>query len=407
MHVTRIHITILLAFFVCTPSLFAGTVKPGLDVFLTHYTHLVKGKRVGLITNQTGINSKGQTNIDLFHQSPDINLSILFAVEHGIRGKILAGEQVSDSEDSKTGIAISSMYSHGYEPKASDLKKIDVLIYDMQDVGSRAYTYIWSMAKAMKACAAQKKIFIVLDRPNPLTGVQIDGPVTEKKWLSLIGLYPVPRTYGLTVGEMAAYLNKAENINCRLTVVPMAGYKRYMNWEDTGLKWVPSSPNIPNVKSAICFAATGTIGTLGFIHIGIGTRFPFQIIGTPWIKAKKTAQYLNAYKLPGIRFRPFYFIPKKGLFKGQKVESVILQITSTKNFMPSRTEICIIKHLKSHYPNQFFWPQSNIASFDKAMGSSSVRLALTQGKSVTSIFDGWKADLQTYDQKRKQFFLYE
>ena len=268
-------------------SVSATQVQMGVDVFLEHHTHLVTNARVGLITNPTGRTKTDTTTIAALQQHPDINLVALFALEHGIKAKAKAGEHVRDTQ--MDSLPVYSLYGSGRSLQSA-LDKIDVIIYDIQDVGSRAYTYIWSLAKILKAAGEHHKRVIVLDRPNPLGGQTVDGPITEEKRLSLVaGLYPVPRAYGLTVGELARYLNREHLLACSLTVVPMEGYQRNTRWADIGRDWIKPSPNIPSPQAAITFAATGTIGALGTVHIGVGTDMPFQIVGAPWINAKKNS----------------------------------------------------------------------------------------------------------------------
>lgn len=380
----------------------------GLEVMLQGYAHLLEGQRVGLLTNQTGRNSKGVSTIDLLHQQPGIDLKALFAPEHGIRGSVAAGRTVADANDAKTGLPIFSLYRLSkHRPTAAMLAQIDTLVYDIQDVGSRAYTYVWSMAEAMAACGEEGKTFVVLDRPNPLTCQQIDGPVTEKKWISFIGLYPVPRVYGMTVGEMARYLNAEYNLRCRLIVMPMAGYRRDTSWSETGLKWIASSPNIPSPESAMCFAATGSIGVLGFLHIGIGGYYPFQTVGAPWLDAARAAADLNALELPGVRFIPTDpFTPKSGLYRGQRVEAIFLRVEKPSAFLASTTEVAVLSYLQRAYPQHFEWEEKRFNGFDKAVGTSSVRKGIMSGKGYKEIVAPWRKAQQEYLEKRAKYLIY-
>lgn len=387
----------------------AAAFMLGVDVFLAGYTKLMAGKRVGLITNQTGCNGAGTPTIDLLYRHPDVKLVALFAPEHGIRGRVQAGAAVPKMVDSRTGVPVYSLYgSNDHRPEKVVLDGIDVLIYDIQDVGSRAYTYIWSMAEAMAAAGETGKEFVVFDRPNPLGGHTIDGPVTEPQWLSFIGLYPIPRVYGMTVGELARYLNGEHGLNCRrLTVIPMAGYTRDMPWHNVGMRWVPPSPNIPSPESAVTFAATGTIGTLGCMFIGIGTPYAFQVVGAPWIKARWSAEKLNARKLPGVTFKPVSFAPPDGPFGTERIEAVLLKITDTTRFWPATTELVILDHLARHYRGRFRWRRDKLNSFDKAMGTSRVRQAVETGRPVAEIVRRWGEEQQVFRAKRKKYLIYE
>ncbi len=379
----------------------------GVDVFLAGYTHYVRGYRVGLITNQTGRSAAGSATVDLLHRHPNVNLTALFAPEHGIRGVIPAGEEVAATVDQRTGLPVHTLYgANSRRPSHASLANVDVLIYDIQDVGSRAYTYIWSMVEAMSAAAETGKAFIVLDRPNPLGGGTCDGPVTEQSWKSFLGLYPVPRVYGLTPGEFARYINGEHQLHCRLVIMPMADYQRDMDWQDTGLVWTPPSPNIPSVLSAMCFAATGTIGVLGSIHIGIGTPYPFQLVLAPWIDAVQAAERLNHRRLPGVAFEAVEMTPAGGLFSGVSVGGVRLVVTSAVAFRPAETEIHLLSYLASTYPNDFTWDPDRFDRFDKAMGTSSVRRELMAGTAPTQIIRGWSENLQAFAQNREQYQIY-
>ena len=375
----------------------------GVDVFLEHHTPLVADARVGLITNPTGRTKTGTTTIDALQHHPDINLVALFALEHGIQAQAKAGEHVRDTQ--MDSLPVYSLYGSGRSLQSA-LDNIDVIIYDIQDVGSRAYTYIWSLAKILKAAGEHHKRVIVLDRPNPLGGRTVDGPITEEKWRSLVGgLYPVPRAYGLTAGELARYLNREHMLACSLIVVPMKGYQRNTRWADIGRDWVPPSPNIPSPESAITFAATGTIGALGTLHIGIGTDMPFQIVGAPWINAEKTARDLNALQLPGVEFQPIIFEPDTWLFRNKKVQAIFLYITDPIALRPTRTEISILAHLVATYP-EFKIPKDRYKRFDQAMGTRTVREALLKGDTAQQIWERWEEELEQFSTARKKYLLY-
>ena len=384
-------------------SVSATQLQMGVDVFLEHHTHLVADARVGLITNPTGRTKTGITTINALQQHPDVNLVALFALEHGIKAKAKAGEHVRDTQIDS--LPVYSLYGSGRSLKSA-LDNIDVIIYDIQDVGSRAYTYIWSLSKIIKAAGEHDKRVIVLDRPNPLGGRTIDGPITEEKWRSLVaGYYPVPRAYGLTVGELARYLNREHLLACSLTVVPMKGYQRNTRWTDIGREWIPPSPNIPSPQAAITFAATGTIGALGTLHIGVGTDMSFQIVGAPWINAEKTARDLNAMQLPGVEFQPITLTPDTWLFRNKKVQAIFLYITDPIAFRPTRTEVAILVHLVATYP-EFKIPKDRYERFDQAMGTSTVREALLKGDTAREIWERWKGELEKFATVREKYFLY-
>lgn len=385
-------------------------VYTGLEVFLAKYTSLVKNKRVGLVTNPTGVDSQLNATVDLFKKDPNVNLVALFAPEHGIRGNVRAGMNFKGGTDEQTGLPVFTLYGgKDHRPSKEALSKIDVLVYDIQDVGSRAYTFIWHLAECMSAAAEAGKTVIVLDRPDVFGGNIVDGPVAEKEFLSFIGLYPIPRVYGMTVGELARYLNNEEDIRCRLQIVPMLNYKRGMTWNDTGLPWVPTSPHIPTPEAACCFAATGTIGEIGCVNIGIGYTLPFQTIAAPWIKADFTSQTLNRLKLPGVSFRPIHYKPFYAAYKDADIQGVQIHVTDAANFKPATTEVAIICHLRDYYssPQKFKWRQDKAAMFDKAMGTGSVRKELLAGWQYRQITGTWDTKLRQFQTKRKKYLIYK
>lgn len=272
------------------------------------------------------------------------------------------------------------------------------MIYSIQDIGCRSYTYIWHLAECMSAVALAGKTMVVLDVPNPLGAVQVDGPITENKYKSFIALYPIPFVYGLTVGELALYFKRVIGIKCKLYVVPMVNYRRGMSWAQTGLPWVPTSPQIPSPESACTYSATGAIGTLGIVGIGIGYTLPFQVVAAPWIDADHMARSLNRLGLEGIRFREIHFTPIFGLFKKQNTHGVQLHITDVSKFKPTTCTIAIIHYLQKNY-SQFKWRSDRTKGFDKAMGTSRVRLLLQKGYSVKSIVRTWQKGIRDYEYK--------
>jgi uncharacterized protein YbbC (DUF1343 family) len=371
-------------------------VYNGLEVFLNKYTYIVKNKRVGLITNPTGVDAQLRSTADILKASPNVNLVALFAPEHGIRGDVEAGANFRSSYDRKTGLPIYSLYGgKDHRPPPGSLDKVDILVYSIQDIGCRSYTYIWHLAECMSAAALAGKPMIVLDVPNPLGAVQVDGPVTENQYRSFIGLYPIPFVYGLTVGELALYFKRVIGIKCKLYVVPMINYRRGMSWAETGLPWVPTSPQIPSPESACTYSVTGAIGTLGIVGIGIGYTLPFQVVAAPWINADHMARSLNSLGLEGIRFREIHFTPSFGLFKGQSTHGVQLHITEVAKFRPTTCTVAILYYLQKNY-SQFKWRSDRIAGFDKAMGTSNVRRLLQKGYGWQSIVNTWRRPIMDY-----------
>ncbi|MDD5697408.1 MAG: DUF1343 domain-containing protein [Victivallaceae bacterium] len=371
-------------------------VYNGLEVFLHKYTGIVKGKRVGLITNPTGVDAHLRSTADLLKANPAVNLVALFAPEHGIRGDIPAGQDFQCTYDRGTGLPVYSLYGgRDHRPPPGSLDKVDMLIYSIQDIGCRSYTYIWHLAECMSAAGLAGKPVMVLDVPNPLGAVQIDGPIMENRYRSFIGLYPIPYVYGLTVGELALYFKRVIGLKCQLYVVPMMNYRRGMSWRQTGLPWVPTSPQIPSPESACCYAVTGAIGTLGTVGIGIGYTLPFQVVAAPGIDAAHMTRSLNRLGLTGIRFREIHFTPSFGLFKGQKTNGVQLHVTDVSVFKPTTCTVAILHYLQ-HYCPEFKWRRDRIEGFDKAMGTAEVRRLLQQGYSFQTIVKTWQNNLQNY-----------
>ncbi|HCE44891.1 MAG TPA: DUF1343 domain-containing protein [Lentisphaeria bacterium] len=384
-------------------------VYTGLEVFLAKYTSIVQGKRVGLVTNQTGVNADRVSTVNLFYRNPNIKLVALFAPEHGIRGNLKAGENVPGGRDPGTGLPVHTLYgANGHRPTKKALSQIDIMVFDIQDVGSRTYTYIWHLAECMSACAENGKPIIVLDRPNPYGACTVDGPLVDPELKSFIGLYPIPRAYGMTVGELALYLNTEEKIRAKLYVVPMMNYRRGTTWTQTGLPWVPPSPNIPTPESAYSYASTGTLGETGGINIGIGT-LPFQIVAAPWLNGTFAAKALNSLRLPGVTFQAIkYRNAGKGMASDYAVRIVV---TNPAIYRPATTEIAILCMFKKYYPGYFSWAadgkKERLLKFDKAMGSTSIRKQIDAGWSYTQVVQGYQKKLDAFMLKRSKYLIYK
>jgi len=382
-------------------------VKPGIEVLLNQHLPFIQNKRLGLITNPTGVTSDLTSTIDVLHDLPKVKLVALFGPEHGVRGDAFAGEKVGHSVDRKTGVPIYSLYNGPFAPPTPEmLKNVDVLIYDIQDIGSRAYTYIYTMALAMQGAAQAKIPFIVLDRPNPLGGHLIEGPVLEERFKSGIGMYPIPYIYGLTVGELAKYFNEEFGIHADLTIIPMEGWRREMFFADTGLPWVLTSPHVPHPETAFHIAATGCIGELESLSEGVGYTLPFEIIGQTWIDPEKFANDLNQRRLPGVRFRPLYFRPYYFAHKDKQLAGAQIHLVNAREFRPMLTQLHILASLLKLFPGQTVFNAARLASFERAMGTDQTRLQLLRGESPETIIAGWENDLAGYRQKREKYLLY-
>ncbi|MBD3287202.1 DUF1343 domain-containing protein [candidate division KSB1 bacterium] len=381
-------------------------IKPGIEVLLDSQRNLAANKRVGLITNATGITSDFTTTIDALFQAPDIELVALFGPEHGVRGDIPAGDVVPQYTDPVTGVPVYSLYGQTREPTPEMLENLDILMYDIQDIGSRGYTYIYTMAYAMEAAEENDIPFIVLDRPNPLGGNRVEGNVLEPEFSSFIGLYPIPYVYGMTVGELAKLFNTEFDINCNLTVVPMEGWERDMLYDDTGLPWVPTSPHVPHSSTPIFVAATGCIGELNTVSIGVGYTSPFELIGAPWINENEYAKELNDKKLPGVHFRPMTFKPFYFHFTNELCRGIQIHITDKDIFSPSRTQLYLLSTLYNLHPDNDIFDTPRISSFDKAYGTDQVREAIVNGIPVENILSSWNVDLDKFNIIRSKYLIY-
>lgn len=389
-------------------------VKLGIEVLVEKQAALIKGKKVGLITNVTGVDSRLCSSADIIYSLPDVKLAALYAPEHGIRGGVMG--YTEDETDEKTGVKVFSVGIK--EPSEKMLKGVDILLFDMQDIGSRSYTYISTMKNCMAAAAKYKIPFVVLDRPNPIGGLTVDGPVLETKFQSPVGAGPLAYVHGMTVGEIAGFFKEEMQINCKLAVIKMEGWKREMYWEDTGLIWVPTSPHIPEQDSPLFYPVTGILGELSMANIGVGYTLPFKIVGAPWMDAEKITAVMNAKKLPGIHFQPFYFKPFYGLFfEGEKTKQCNgfrIIITDRKNFLPAAAGYHIIDALLREYPEKFNFnlpghlsdKENRIGMFDKVNGTDIIRIQFQNGLRAEEIISGYRPALKEFIEKRKKYLLY-
>jgi uncharacterized protein YbbC (DUF1343 family) len=403
-------------------------VKLGVDVFFEKHLDLVKGKKVGLITNPSGVNGRLQSTIDLFRNHPGVELAALYGPEHGVRGNAQAGEYVPFYMDEKFKVPVFSLYGPSMKPQAGMLKgidefmrsfdtthadkklessmakDIDVLVYDIQDVGTRVYTYEATMAYAMQAAAEAGIDVVVLDRPNPITGVFMEGPILEyPEFSSFVGLYPVPLRFGLTIGELARlYNDKFLDRKARLTVIPIEGWKRGMWHDQTGLPWVIPSPNMPTPDTAMVYP--GQVFFEGTnVSEGRGTTKPFEVFGAPWIDGFELTKKLNALGLPGVVFREQWFTPIFSKFKEEMCGGCQIHITDRNAYRSIETTLQVIKILRDTYPDRFRFHEKY---FDKIMGTATVRKAIEAGKGVSEIVAGWADGLAKFGELRKTYLLY-
>lgn len=383
----------------------AAKVKVGLDRLMEEpYAALLKGKKIGLITNHTAVNGKQQSSVTVLKThaaAKGYKLIALFAPEHGITGAAYASEGVDQTKDADN-LPIYSLYGKTRRPTDAMLKDINLLIFDIQDIGARSYTYITTMFHAMEEAAKHNIAFLVLDRPNPINGTTVDGPMLESKWRSSIGYINVPYCHGMTVGEIARFFNEEYKIGCKLDVVPMKGWKRQMTFQDTGLAWIPTSPYVPEPSTPFFYSTTGIIGELKLVNIGIGYTLPFKLIGAPWIKAPQFAKALNDQKFPGVHFEPFYYRPMYGRCAKEDCQGVLIMITNTQRFKPVSTQYLILGTLKNLYPKEF---QAAIEKMKKHKptictlnGTEEIYRLITEEKSITK-------KLCAVNEKEREAFL--
>ncbi|MCM3718701.1 exo-beta-N-acetylmuramidase NamZ family protein [Fictibacillus phosphorivorans] len=382
--------------------------KTGLEVLMRDQVSLLEGKNVGLITNPTGVDRDLNSIVDVLYNHPDIELKALYGPEHGVRGSEQAGQYVEFYIDPKTGLPVYSLYGETKKPTPEMLEGIDVLVFDIQDVGTRFYTYIYTMAYAMEAAKENNIQFVVLDRPNPLGGEQVDGPVLDPNYSSFVGLYPIPLRHGMTVGELAKLFNKEFNIGADLKVVKMKGWKRSWNYEDSGLEWVLPSPNMPTKDTALVYPGSALIEGTN-VSEGRGTTKPFELIGAPFINGDALAQALNEQALPGVKFRSASFIPSISKHAGTLSHGVEIHVTDENLFQPVLTGITLVKAIHDMYPQDFAFRAEDSAGksfFDLLIGNGWVREAIESGNSVEEIVDRYQDELRDFKKVRKKYLLY-
>lgn len=393
--------------FIFAPFVAYSQVMTGIEVLRDANFELLKGKRVGLITNPTGVDRNLKSTVDILFEAPDLQLVALYGPEHGVRGDIPAGEKVGNQVDAKTGLKVHSLYGKTRKPTPEMLQSIDVLVYDIQDIGCRSYTFISTMGLVMRAAKEQNKEVVILDRPNPLGGEKVEGSGVSQGYFSFVSQFDIPYIYGLTCGELANYLN--QEIGCKLTVVPMQGWKRSMRFEDTGLPWVPTSPQIPSTTAAILYPATGIIGEMGFLNIGVGYTLPFQVMTAPWVKSVELTEVLNAKQLPGVAFRPILYKPLFGDMQGQTVQGVQIFITDYDKARLSEIQFHVIEAMHQLYPSHVLFSaetEKRNNMFDKVCGTNFIRENFSKHYKADDILSYWRNKEQAFKEKFASFYLY-
>jgi len=388
-------------------------VKPGIEVLRDEGFAPLKGKRVGLITNPTGVDSHLKSTIDILAEAPEVKLTALFAPEHGVRGDHVAGASVANSTDPKTGVRVYSLHGSVKKPTAEMLKDVDILVYDIQDIGCRSYTFISTMGLAMEACAQNGKEFMVLDRPNPLGGERVEGPLVIPSCVTFVSQYPIPYIYGLTPGELARTLNGEGMLSggkrVELTVIPMEGWHRDMTYPETGLPWVLPSPHIPYPETAMLYPATGIMGELDYVSIGVGYTLPFQLTGATWIDASRLADALNGAGIAGVEFRPIHYKPFYAFGKGEQMGGVQVYITEPESAVLSLVQFEIMEQLARLYPAHKPFASSTNARlnmFDKVCGTPEVRRVFSRQFKTDDIRALWMDSAEKFKTATEKYRLY-
>ena len=402
-----VSLSILLIF---TASVSAAKVQTGIEVLRADGFKLLEGKRVGLTTNPTGVDSNLKSTIDILWEAENVNLVALYGPEHGVRGNVHAGDVVDNEVDKKTGLKMYSLYGKTKKPNKEMMDEIDVMVYDIQDNGCRSYTYISTMGMLMEACIEHGKELIVLDRPNPLGGEKIEGCLVEDGYISFVSQFKIPYLYGQTPGELALYLNATDYENkCNLTVVKMKGWERDMTWDETGLEWVVASPHVPHGQSAIFYPVTGIFGEFGYISIGVGYTLPFEVMGAPWISADTLAEAMNALELPGLEFRPIYYKPYYSTFQGELCQGVQIHILDYEKARLSEVQFLVVQELMRLWPEKNWFQlcnQKRFGMFDKVCGTNKIREMFGKRYQWEDIREYWYKDVEAYRAASSKYYLY-
>lgn len=411
------NITVSLAFliaFLTSCHVTGQVVETGLEVLIKNKFDVLRGKRVGLVTNPTGVDRGLRSTVDILFNAPGVNLVALYGPEHGVRGDFTAGEHVDFEKDPVTGLPVYSLYGKTRKPTPEMLKDIDILVYDIQDIGSRSYTFISTLGLVMEAAAENGKTVVVLDRPNPLGGIRMEGAVTRPGFVSFVSQFAIPYIHGMTVGELASFLNGekmlAKGAVCNLHVVKMSGWSRKMYFEETGLPWVPSSPQVPHGDTPLFYPATGIAGELYAASIGVGYTLPFQTFAAPWINADSLARNLNGLQLPGVIFRPIHYKPYFSTHEGKMVHGVQIHLTDPSAAPLTLLQFYIMQEAHRLWPDKNLFTlceQSRLSMFDKVCGTDEVRKAFTKSFLVSDIMALWTNDIPGFRAIASKYFLYD
>lgn len=376
------------------------TVLAGIDVLLADNFAPLAGKRIGLITNHTGRTRAGESTIDVLVRAPGVHLVALFAPEHGLRGTI-ENAPVPSGRDARTGLPVYSLYGATRRPTDAVLAGLDVLVFDIQDAGVRFYTYITTMGYALEEAARHKVAFFVLDRPNPLGGLAVQGPLLDADRLSFEGYFPLPIRHGMTVGELARMFNRENRLDAELTVVPMRGWRRALWFDQTGWAWVRPSPNLRSLAGATPYPAVELLRA-GGVSVGRGTPSPFELFGAPWIRSRELQNYLEARRIPGLRFEPMSFRPTADVHAGQLCHGLRLRVTDRNRLDIGRLGVELLSALWRLYPDDF-----RLEKTIRLLGSQKTLERIRVGDDPEAIVAGWQAELEAFKKMRGQYLLYD
>lgn len=393
----------------------AAATKPGVEVLRDNDFKQLAGKRVGLITNPTGVDNNLKSTVDILHEAKGVELVALFGPEHGVRGNVHAGDEFGNTTDPATGVKVFSIYGKTKKPTKEMLSGIDALVYDIQDIGCRSFTFVSTLGLALDACAENDIEFVVLDRPNPLGGNRVEGCLVEDGFYSFVSQFKIPYLYGMTPGEMARYLNgervaRGEKA-AKLTVVPLKGWKRSMTFDKTGMPWVLPSPHIPQPATAFYYPATGILGELYYVSIGVGYTLPFQLICADWIDADKFTARMNALNLPGTKFRPIHVKPFYGTGKGENLQGVQFYVDDVPGSSLTLIQFYAMQELAKLYPEKRIFDtatdKSRFDMFDKVCGTDKIRTLFSKNYQVSDMIDYWNKDADAFKEKAKKYYLYK
>lgn len=386
-------------------------VRTGLEALLENHTHLLKGRRIGLIAHQASADSRLDHAIDLIRSLRGARLASLFAPEHGLWGAAQDHARIRSGRDPRTGLRVWSLYGPGRAPTPAMLKGLDLLLLDLQDVGARYYTFIWTMALALSACGRAGIPLLVLDRPNPLGGILVEGNVLDPRFASFVGLHPLPVVHGMTMGELAYFFNDRFGLGAALRVIPMRGWRREMPWEETGLLWIAPSPNMPTPETARVYPGACLVEGTNLSE-GRGTTRPFESVGAPFMDPHRWADALNRLDLPGVSFRPCSFQPTFHKFKGQLCGGVQWHVMDARRFKPYLTGLAVVSTARRLAPRQFAWRkppyefERKRLPIDLLCGTDSIRKAIEAGHPLSRIEASWQPGLAAFKRLRQRFFLY-